>query len=825
MRKYFFNSLAIVRIQIIGALFFIGKVYFFIGALNAVLVTVLVGMISAISSVMVIQVREYVCGGRTSADTECMCEAGRVKSGSARQLNTIFGADGQCKADDGNCNESIEDEILKENEIMHKRPYGDEHRKMRKINDAEHTLHNKNKNDAANTNYAMHKKRLCGMKEKKKCVEEARHCEEQLCRECVKTSEVKLEGGCVEGQNNNKTRNKAVIKSVNKTNTTKGVGNTTCAKRVGNCMNALPCNKTAAKLKKHDDNLFMHEQRANKSKIVQEHKFNIDNTNKNACIAATRCSSQQSMRMIVSNPIDTSVPKTCQETDKRINHAMHEINNHERIKGGIKGYASYGSLTDGTEEQTLVCRVGESPTNKIGVDRKLAVNNTSNKISAGSIVNTGRGNSIVGQKKSKDGKHEISSTVRHDKGVDKGNVGVKGVNKKKVENIVHKQKSNYKNDLKSGLVNTRPKGERKLNYRNDLKNGLVNTRPKGEHKLNYRNDLKKETRSMNALNKHKRTKNEQSSGKKKSKSNVRDETTSTTESIVMIPKNKKIKEMVIEEGITYDALIRQVLGNKSCIFFFLCNLVLDLITLVINLKVSYNFLEDVLKFDAKLILGIIFFSTFLTFEKGHFIVGVGEAIMIVIFITASVVEHFYHCTRVYASTSTTRDALSLFYALHNTAFLIWSFYTQPFALNHKKRQIILFNALTCCTLTVLGIIRHLTFLKTSNHFITIPYMNDVLRLLIVVLQLLTFSKLINKMCKKRASRIFIFVAVFLCSLFVDDFFYLKALFFFFGSACMFVLPFVMHVKCYGVGWNSLMGGVGMMGIVYGAVMVFKIKGT
>lgn len=761
MQNYFNNSLAIVRIQIIGALFFIGKVYFFIGAINAVLATLAVALISAISSVMVIQVKEHVCRKGRGKDAECACE----KSGDARQLGAIFGVNGGSTVNDGNCNELIDDELLEENGVMHKRPYSDEYNSACNAYDVHHGAHDKNKNGTGKTNNAVHKKRFYGTKEQKS-IGEGFHAE----RAC--------DGGG--GKKNRVGVKKEIVKrgflagegtsgrTCSKTGMT-GEKSTTCTlskqTRDKHSIDGVTCVNCDQEDKKRGVNRLSAKTRAVNEKCCKNAQAGRPrgNNRSSASPATKRCSAPQ---CTCSSSADKNALRA---TDKKTNHAMHEINNHEKIRTSNKDHAHCSSTVDGTEEQILVYRTSGTE-NKSNMNRKLHVNSRGCACGAEGT------------------EHEVNGLVRYSR-----------------------------SDCEEGKVSAG--GAEQRNGVSEFENTVRET----DHKKGGVTHEHKKKDKVNALTAHKKIKKEQSIGKKAGASSTRSGTANTTESIVTIPKNKKIKEMAVEESITYDALVRQVLGSKMSTFFFLSNLVLDLTTLVVNLKVSYNFLEEILKFDAKLILGTIFFSTFLMFDKGHFIVGVGEAIMIVIFIGASVIEHLYHHTKVSASVCGTTDALALFHALHNTAFLIWSFYTQPFVLSHQKKHVILFNALTCCTLTSLGIIRHLTFLKTNNHFLTVPYMNDMLRLLIVVLQLLTFSKLINTMCTRRVVRISIFVFVFVCSLFVGNFFYLKALFFLFGSMCMFVVPFGMHVKCYGVGWNGVVGGVGVLGVVYGALMVFTIK--
>lgn len=759
MPNYFNNSLAIVRIQIIGALFFIGKVYFFIGAINAVLATLAVALISAISSVMVIQVKEHVCRKGRGKDAECACE----KGGGARQLGAIFGVNDGCTVNDGNCSELIDDELLEENGIMHKRPYSDEYNGACNAYDAHHGAHDKNKNGTGKTNNAVHKKRFYGTKEQKS-IGEGFHAE-RACdggggkKNRVDVNKEIVKRGFLAGEGTSeRTRSKTGITAEKSTTCTHGKQT-----RDKHSINGVPCANCDQEDQKRGVNRLSTKTHAVNEKCCKNAQAGQPRNNNRSGAAppvAKRCSAPQCTR-------GSSTDKNAlRATDKKTNHAMHEINNHEKIRTSKKDHAHCSSTEDGTEEQILVYRTS-STENKNNTNRKLHVNS---KGCAGGA----EGN-----------EHELNRLVRYSRSDgEEGKVSAGGA-----------EQRNGVSEFGSTVRETDHK-----------KGGLTHEHEKID--------------KVNALAAHKKIKKEQSIVKKAGSSSTR---SGTAKSIVTIPKNKKIKEMAVEESITYDALVRQVLGSKVSTFFFLCNLVLDLTTLVVNLKVSYNFLEEILKFDAKLILGTIFFSTFLMFDKGHFIVGVGEAIMIVIFIGASVIEHLYHHTKVSASVCSTTDALALFHALHNTAFLIWSFYTQPFVLEHQKKHVILFNALTCCTLTSLGIIRHLTFLKTNNHFLTVPYMNDMLRLLIVVLQLLTFSKLINTMCTRRVMRISIFVFVFVCSLFVGNFFYLKALFFLFGSMCMFVVPFGMHVKCYGMGWNGVVGGVGVLGVVYGALMLFVVK--
>lgn len=289
--------------------------------------------------------------------------------------------------------------------------------------------------------------------------------------------------------------------------------------------------------------------------------------------------------------------------------------------------------------------------------------------------------------------------------------------------------------------------------------------------------------------------------------------------------HRHINISMIKESISYHLLIKRIFGTVCMNVFLTSDFILNIIALVINLKVSYCFLEEIVMFDSKIIVGIIFFSIFLIFDKKYSIVDVVELAMIWVFFVLSLVELAY-LHRPFTKTYINSYVLPSFTtASDNTAFLVWSFYTQPMVMKCKKIQIVSYNAVSGILVTILGITRYLVFLKTDSHFFTVPYLSNVVRVLVIIYQLLLFTRLINRIAKRTILRVSIFVLVFYISLIISDYFYIKQIFLVFGCICMFILPSLMHIKCFGVGINIFVYIIGMFGALSGVFMlIFSILG-
>lgn len=200
------------------------------------------------------------------------------------------------------------------------------------------------------------------------------------------------------------------------------------------------------------------------------------------------------------------------------------------------------------------------------------------------------------------------------------------------------------------------------------------------------------------------------------------------EAVIPIPKNSKKH--------TFEMLVTKTLGKGANNLFFICNFIMDMLTLIVSLKISFNYSEEIFALDIKMILGIIFFSTFLIFEKEHRMAGLVETFIIVLFICVSLLEYFLKysllksCFKNFVAQFFFPSVLSptnFIHALHNIAFLIWAFYTQPITISNRKRQIYFFNTISSCVLTSIGIIKYATFKKTNNYFFTLPIINHFAR--------------------------------------------------------------------------------------------------
>lgn len=157
------------------------------------------------------------------------------------------------------------------------------------------------------------------------------------------------------------------------------------------------------------------------------------------------------------------------------------------------------------------------------------------------------------------------------------------------------------------------------------------------------------------------------------------------------------------------------------------------------------------------------------------------------------------------------------FELHNTAFLIWAFFTHSLSFNRSKTKIIIDHIISTCFLILLGLMRYFTFLKTDCHFLIYPFLLS--RLKMIFLQIITFKKTLNYFDVSVKTKFLLFLLSFSLSLIQDtNYYFIKAFFFVFGFIEMYIIVFICHFKLKGFGWNLIILLFGFIGVLYGIGM-------
>ncbi|KRH95237.1 putative transporter [Pseudoloma neurophilia] len=306
--------------------------------------------------------------------------------------------------------------------------------------------------------------------------------------------------------------------------------------------------------------------------------------------------------------------------------------------------------------------------------------------------------------------------------------------------------------------------------------------------------------------------------------------------------------------------------------YSICMFVLNILSLLVCFKMTFEFSEELVKQDTKVAVFILFFISAIIIKKSRSKrVIFYETAILIIFILCCFLEY------IICMVSQTESAISqekssflqtifhfLFrngktttivqkneptqvqtgpFSMEPLAFLIWAFTTHPVTMNDTKFKILIDHIITVSILILLGLMRYFSFLKTLSHFLAYPFVLS--RLKIIILQIISYRKIFiqvieNDLCLSKQSKshsfffkllkyvlnewkclkIILFTITFSLAIFFN-YSIIKSLFFIFGSIEMYIIVSLLHIRAAGTNWKNIsLLFLGMTGFFYGVFLFF-----